>query len=136
MHHNDSNSDAPPSTAPANSCLALIEAPSPVINVPSDLNLQQLAEISLQLAGWTPEKARAFCQTVDWKSTLVLPIPRNVDSYETVSINGVRGTLMHFPTSNPNRPSFGLIWVDNGIIYSLIGKGDSSSAVQLASSLQ
>jgi hypothetical protein len=122
-----------PSTNP---CLMVMQAPSPIINVPSDLNIQQLAEIGLQLAGWSPVKAREFCQTVDWKSTLVLPIPRTVQSYETVSINGVRGTLMHFPESNPKRPSFALIWVDDGMIYSLIGKGESSSAVQLASSLQ
>jgi hypothetical protein len=134
MHQNNGTQPSTTSEAP---CLALIEAPSPTINVPSDLNLQQLAEITLELGGWSPDKARAFCQTVDWKSTLVLPIPRNVESYETVSINGVRGTLMHFPNgNNANHPSFGLIWVDNGIIYSLIGRGDSSSAVQLASSLQ
>lgn len=126
-----------PSPASENSCLALIEAPSPTINVPSDLNLQQLAEIALQFAGWSPEKARSFCQTVDWESTLVLPIPRNVDSYETVSINGIRGTLIHFPGDpDANHPSFGLIWVDNGVIYGLVGRGDSSSAVQLASSVQ
>jgi anti-sigma factor RsiW len=125
-----------PSSAPANPCLVLIQAPSPVVNVPSDLNIQQLAEIGLQLGGWSPVKAREFCQSVDWKSTLVLPIPRTVQSYETVNINGVRGTLMHFPNSSNERPSFALIWIDGGIIYSLIGKGDSTSAVQLASSLQ
>jgi anti-sigma factor RsiW len=132
------NPDQSPTTTtdPSNPCLIVMQAPSPVINVPSDLNIQQLAEIGLQLAGWSPVKAREFCQTVDWKSTLVLPIPRTVQSYETVSINGVRGTLMHFPESNSKRPSFALIWVDDGMIYSLIGKGDSSSAVQLASSLQ
>jgi hypothetical protein len=60
-----------------------------------------------------------------------------VQSYETVSINGVRGTLMHFPESNnAKRPSFALVWVDGGIIYSIIGNADPSSAVQLASSLQ
>jgi Putative zinc-finger len=129
----DSDQSSP---TPPNPCLLVMQAPSPTINVPSDLNIQQLAEIGLQLAGWSPVKAREFCQTVDWKSTLVLPIPRTVQSYEAVFINGVRGTLMHFPESNPRHPSFALIWVDNGIIYSLIGKGDSSSAVQLASSLQ
>ncbi len=129
------NTNQAPAAAP-NPCLIVMQAPSPVINVPSDLNIQQLAEIGLQLAGWSPVKAREFCQTVDWKSTLVLPIPRTVQSYETVSINGVRGTLMHFPESNPKHPSFALIWVDNGMIYSLIGEGNASSAVQLASSLQ
>lgn len=121
------------SPAPAEPCLALIQVPSPVVNYPSDLNLQQLAETGLQLAGMTPVQARQFCQTVDWKSTLVLPIPPMVRSYETVNINGLQGTLLHFP--GRDHPSFALIWVDGGIIYNLIGWGDSTSAVQLASSL-
>ena len=122
--------------ANTNPCLTLLQAPSPVINVPSDLNLQQLAEIGLQLAGWNPVKAREFCQSVDWKSTLILPIPRSVQSYETVMINGVRGTLMHFPAYNAGQPHFALIWVDGGVIYGLLGQGDPNSAVQLASSLE
>jgi hypothetical protein len=126
----------PSSSSSANPCLVVIQAPSPIVNVPSDLNIQQLAEIALQLAGWSPVKAREFCQSVDWKSTLVLPIPRAIQSYETVSVNGVRGTLLEFPNPNNQRPSFALIWIDNGVIYNLIGHGDPSSAVQLASSLQ
>jgi hypothetical protein len=127
--------EEPPQTTgtPTNPCLALIEAPSPVVNYPSDLNLQQLAETALQLAGMNPVQARQFCQTVDWKSTLVLPIPPMVRSTETVSVNGVQGTLLHFP--GHDRPSYALIWVEGGVIYSLIGWGDPSSAVQLASSL-
>jgi Putative zinc-finger len=132
----DQMSTDPSSSTPADPCLLLIQAPSPIVNVPSDLNVQQLAEIALQLAGWNAVKAREFCQSVDWKSTLVLPIPRNVESYETVTINGVHGTLMQFANSNVDRPSFALIWIDDGIIYNLIGRGDSTSAVQLASSLQ
>jgi hypothetical protein len=134
--HQSGHQQTSATTANSNPCLALIQAPSPVINVPSDLNLEQLAEIAFQLAGWSPVKARQFCQTVDWKSTLVLPIPRNMDSYESVSINGVRGTLLHLPGSGPNHSTFTLIWIENGMIYSLVGQGDSSSALQLASSLQ
>jgi Putative zinc-finger len=135
QHGDQAGGQAPPSGGD-NSCLLVIQAPSPVVNVPSDLNIQQLAEIGLQLGGWDPVKAREFCQTVDLKSTLVLPIPRNVQSYETVTINGVHGTLLHFPNPKNGGPAFGLIWVDGGIIYSLIGHGDTDSAVQLASSLQ
>ncbi|HTZ49084.1 MAG TPA: zf-HC2 domain-containing protein [Verrucomicrobiae bacterium] len=137
-HSGDSSGQAPAtSSTPADPCLIVIQAPSPLINVPSDLNIQQLAEIGLQLVGWNPVQARQFCQSVDWRSTLVVPISRNVQSYETVNINGIRGTLMQF--SNPHNrtgPSFALIWVDNATIYGLIGQGDSTSAVQLASSLQ
>lgn len=132
----DQTPSAASSSANANPCLLVIQAPSPIVNVPSDLNIQQLAEIALQLAGWSPVKAREFCQSVDWKSTLVLPIPRAMQSYETVNVNGVRGTLLHFPNPNNQRPSFALIWIDNGVIYNLVGHGDPASAVQLASSLQ
>ena len=122
---------SPTSTDP---CVSIIEAPSPIVNVPSDLNLQQIAEIGLQLGGMDAVQAREFCQSVDWKSTLVLPIPPFVQSYEAVYINGVRGTLLHFPRRE--RASYALIWVDGGTIYSLVGQGDSNSAVQLASSLE
>lgn len=121
------------SPAPANPCLVLIEALSPEVNVPADLNLQQLAETALQLAGMNPTQARQFGQSIDWKTTLVLPIPSNVRSTETVNINGVQGTLLHFPSQD--RPSYALIWVNGGIIYNLVGWGDSSTAVQTASSL-
>jgi hypothetical protein len=127
------SADANPSGAPSD-CLALIQAPGPTINMPAELNLQQLAETALQLAGMTPVQARKFCQTIDWKSTLVLPIPRSVTSYEPVSINGIQGTLMRLPSKN--RPSYALVWVDAGIIYGLVGWGDPNMAVQLASSLE
>jgi hypothetical protein len=114
-------------------CLALQEAPSPLISMPSDLNLQQLAEIGFQLAGMSATQARDLGQTIDWKSTLVLPIPRFASSYSQVTVNGVQGTLIQ--GSGRRGPDYVLVWVKNGIIYGLVGHGDSSNAVALANSL-
>jgi len=111
--------------------LALQEAPSPLVNLPSDLNIQQLAEIGFQLAGMSATQARELCQTIDWKSTLVLPIPRFVGSYSLVEVNGAQGTLI----KDSEGPGYVLIWVKDGIIYCLAGQGDSSKAVTLANSL-
>jgi hypothetical protein len=122
----------PHSTAWAN-CLALEQAPSPLVNMPSDLNLQQLAEIGFQLAGMSATQARNLGQTIDWKSTLVLPIPRFATSYSQVTVNGVQGTLIQ--GSGHRGPDYVLVWVKNGIIYGLVGHGDSSNAVALANSL-
>ena len=99
----------------------------------TDLNLQQLAEIGLQLAGMSATQAREFCQTIDWRSTLVLPIPRFVSSYSVVEVNGAQGTLIN--ESGRRGLSYVLIWVKDGIIYCLAGHGDSSAAVALANSL-
>jgi putative zinc finger protein len=114
-------------------CLALEEVPSPLVNMPSDLNLQQLAEIGFQLAGMSATQARSLGQTIDWKSTLVLPIPRFASSYSQVTVNGVQGTLIE--GSGRRGPDYVLVWVKNGIIYGLVGHGDSSNAVALANSL-
>jgi Putative zinc-finger len=114
-------------------CLALQEVPSPLVNMPSDLNLQQLAEIGFQLAGMSATQARNLGQTIDWKSTLVLPIPRSASSYSQVTVNGVQGTLIQ--GSGHRGPDYVLVWVKNGIIYGLVGHGDSSNAVALANSL-
>lgn len=114
-------------------CVVLLEGPSPMVSVPSDLNIEQLAEIGLQLAGMSPSQAKEFCQTINWKSTLVLPLPRYVQSYDVVDVNGVQGTLINHPHSQG--PHYALIWVKNGMVYSLIGYGDSGEAVALADSL-
>ena len=114
-------------------CLALEEVPSPLVNMPSDLNLQQLAEIGFQLAGMSATQARSLGQTIDWKSTLVLPIPRFASSYSQVTVNGVQGTLIE--GSGRRGPDYVLVWVKSGIIYGLVGHGDSSNAVALANTL-
>ncbi|HEX4536039.1 MAG TPA: hypothetical protein VH140_03740 [Candidatus Acidoferrum sp.] len=134
-HPADATQTAPPqahSGAWAN-CVALEEVPSPLVNMPSDLNLQQLAEIGFQLAGMSATQARNLGQTIDWKSTLVLPIPRFASSYSQVTVNGVQGTLIE--GSGRRGPDYVLVWVKNGIIYGLVGHGDSSNAVALANSL-
>jgi len=115
-------------------CTYLVQAPSPTVSVPPDLNMSDIGEAALELAGMTPGEARSFCQTVDWSSTLVVPIPRNSSSYETVTVDGVEGTLITETLSEGNR--YSLLWIKNGVIHSLAGHGNSSDALSLAASLR
>jgi hypothetical protein len=115
-------------------CTYLVQAPSPTVSVPRELNMSEIAEAALQLAGMSPAEAHSFCQTVDWSSTLVVPVPRNSSSYENVSVDGVEGTLITETFSQGNR--YSLLWIKNGIIHSLTGLGSSSDALNLAASLR
>jgi hypothetical protein len=115
-------------------CTYLIQAPSPTVSVPPDLKMSDIAEAALELAGMTPAEAHSFCQTVDWSSTLVVPIPRNSSSYETVTVDGVGGTLITETLSQGNR--YSLLWIKNGVIHSLAGHGNSSDALSFAASLR
>jgi hypothetical protein len=116
------------------SCTYLVQAPSPTVSMPPELNMSEIAEAALQLAGMSPAEAHSFCQTVDWSSTMVVPIPRNTSSYEAVSVDGVEGTLITETLSQGNR--YSLLWIKNGMIHSLAGHGNSSDALTLAASLR
>jgi hypothetical protein len=115
-------------------CVYLIQAPSPTVSMPPDLHMADIAEAGLQLAGMSQSEAHAFCQTVDWSSTLVVPLPRNSSSYEKVKADGVEGTLITETLPQSNR--YSLLWIRNGVIYSLMGRGDSSQALTLVASLK
>ncbi len=115
--------------------MILAEMPSPSISAPADVNIAQLAQIGLEFTGMTSEQAAAFTSSVDWTSSLVVPIPKNAASYETVSVDGVNGTLIQRPADDA--PQYALVWVKNGIIYALGGLGsDTTTAMQIANSLQ
>jgi hypothetical protein len=62
-------------------CIMLSEIPSPTVNAPANVDVAQLAQIALEFTGMSSDQARAFTQSVDWASTLVVPIPKNAATY-------------------------------------------------------
>jgi hypothetical protein len=116
-------------------CVMMAEIPSPVVSAPEDLDVVQLVELGLEFTGMTSEQAKEYSQTVDWTSTLVIPVPRNAASNEQVEVDGVTGTLIKRPADDA--PRYALIWVKDGIIYSIGGWGsDSARAVEMANNLK
>jgi hypothetical protein len=115
-------------------CVILAQIPSPSVNAPASLPIDQLAQIGLEFTGMSQEEAAAFTSTVDWTSTLVVPIPRNAAVNEQVIVDGVTGTLVQ--RSSEEGPQFALLWVKDGIIYAISGLGtNSQQAVEMANSL-
>lgn len=115
-------------------CVIMAQIPSPTVNTPPNVNVEQLAEIGLEFTGMTSDQAAAFAQSVDWTSTLVVPIPKNAATYQQVQVDGVTGTLIQRPADDA--PQYVLLWVKNGIVYSIGSLGsDSQQAIQMANSL-
>jgi len=114
-------------------CIVLTEMPSPVVDAPPDLPFVQLAEFGLQFTGMTKDQARAYAQTVDWTSTLVIPIPRNAAQYKPISVDGVNGYLIE---RTPYYSEYAIVWVKQGIIYAISGYGDAAVGLAMANSLK
>lgn len=115
-------------------CVLLAELPSPTVSTPPDLDVQKLAEIGLEMTGMTPAQAAAYSQTVDWASTLVIPIPKNGATYKTVQVDGVTGYLIERPVDDA--PQYALVWTKKGVIYAIGGLGSNTQqAMDMANSL-
>jgi hypothetical protein len=79
--------------------------------------------------------AHAFCQTVDWSSTLVVPVPLNGSSFRTVPVDGVNGTLVEMAARGKFPGHYTLLWVKNGIVYAIDGAGSADRAIAAVESL-
>jgi putative zinc finger protein/uncharacterized protein DUF4367 len=122
-----------PSDPSRSNCTLLVQAPSPTVTVPPNLNMSEIAEAGLQLAGMGAGEAHALCSAIDWSSTLVIPVPRDSASSQPVFVDGVEGTLIQMRREE-NR--YSLLWTKNGVIYSLNGNGMMNDALALAASLR
>jgi hypothetical protein len=115
-------------------CVILAQIPSPSVNAPADLDIEALARIGLEFTGMSAQEAAKLTDTVDWTSTLLVPIPKNAATYEQVSVDGVTGTLIQRPANDA--PQYALLWVKDGIIYAISGLGTGSQqAIDMANSL-
>ncbi|MCL4559032.1 MAG: anti-sigma factor [Chloroflexi bacterium] len=119
----------------ASDCTVLIQMDSPTVSAPPDLDITQLGVAFLEAAGMSPEQAQSFAQQINWSTTLVIPVPSNIASYEEVQVDGVTGTLIQQSNETAN-PRYLLMWVKGNIVYALSGSGDPSQAVSLANSMK
>ncbi|HSA99058.1 MAG TPA: hypothetical protein VLE49_00295, partial [Anaerolineales bacterium] len=115
-------------------CIIFAQIPSPTVTAPPSVDVPQLAQIALEFTGMSSDQAKAFTDSVDWTSTLVVPIPKNAATYEQITVDGVTGTLIQRPSDDA--PQFALLWVKDGIIYTIGGLGSNSQqAIDMANSL-
>ena len=128
-----------PVLSPRAACVTLVQLASPTVNAPKGADISQVGEALLQLLGLTPQEAKHFAQTIDWSSTLVIPLPTDAASFRDVMVDGAQGVLIQ---SNPrssggsNYTHYTLFWAKSGTVYSLSGTGEPSRGVDLANSLR
>jgi hypothetical protein len=114
-------------------CISIIQVPSPTVNAPPDLDINQLGQAALEVLGMSEQEAASFAQNIDWTTTLIIPIPRYRAQYEDVQVDGVPGTLV---SSGGGGRNTALLWVKNGVVYAITGQLSKQAAIKMANSLQ
>jgi hypothetical protein len=80
-------------------------------------------------------EAQRLSQTIDWTTTLVLPIPTDIVSFREVSIDGTTGLLISEKYDDWGSHS-ALMWQKGGIIYFLEGNLYTDALMDVAASIQ
>lgn len=116
-------------------CTTFLQIPSPTVSAPPGLDIVQIGEAFLQVTGMSPEEAADFARSVDWTTTLIIPVPRYDSEHKEVQVDGVTGTLIQ-QYGYKIDDGYLLIWVKDDILHALSGPGDSTAALKIASTLK
>jgi hypothetical protein len=118
-----------------------LQARSPVVKLPEGVDLVRLGEIGLQMAGMSPEEARIFARTIDWRSTILVPVPAEGASFREVEVPGGRGLLV----TSYRRPKDGarpggrwqsvVLWSEGDHVFGIEGPGNGVEILEMAQSV-
>jgi hypothetical protein len=96
----------------------LMQTASPTVNYPADVDPTVLGEAMLRVLGMDADAARQMAQTIDWASTMLLPIPRDLATYQQVVVNGAPGVAI---TPLDGSSETAVMWQKGGMLYVLSG---------------
>jgi len=123
---------------PSAECVTLMQLASPSVDAPKGVNLAQVGEAMLQLLGLSPAEAKHFASTIDWSSTLVIPMPTDAATFRDVTVDDAQGVLIESRPQyrGPATRQYVLFWQKNDIVYSLTGWNDPARGLDIANSLK
>jgi hypothetical protein len=124
--------------------VTLIQGPSPEVTLPAGVNLADLGEIGLRILGMSPNEAKQFASAIDWRTTLLVPVPTNSASFREVDVHGAKGVLIttggtggaSFRPADGARQRSLLIFSEGDMVYGLDGGPVGTELVDMANSLK
>jgi hypothetical protein len=116
--------------------LEFVQVPNPDVKLPEGLDPTALAETGFLFLGMPQEDARRLATSIDWTSTLVVPLPANAASAREVTIDGVTGLLLESSNGGRSR-EYALLWEKDDILYFMKSRNvDEKTVLDAADSLQ
>ncbi|MGC3982999.1 MAG: hypothetical protein QM808_17235 [Steroidobacteraceae bacterium] len=117
------------------------QGPSPSVMLPSGVDLPMLAQIGLRIAGLERGDAYRIAMDIDWRTTLLVPVPTLAASFQQVDIQGnqgllIQGVAMNGRRDSPVAPPSLLLWSNGQEMFALAGTMASGQLLSMAQSLQ
>jgi len=120
--------------------MTLVEAHSPELGLPPGADLKQLGEIGLRILGLDADEARRVAASIDWRSTLVVPVPTSAQSFRQVEVNGQKGLFIRceMPDSTGKRHRSGavILWTEGDRVLGMQSNLPGEDMLDVAQSLR
>ena len=117
----------------------LLQGHQPQVSFPAGIDLSQLAEIGLRVLGIQPTEAHRFAQNVDWRTTLMVPVPANVSVFRQVDVQGNTGLLIESVRRNSRGTlpvESRVLWSSGNSVFALVGDMRPQELFEMAQSVQ
>jgi hypothetical protein len=99
--------------------LDFLQVPSPAVSLPEGIDPTALAETAFLFLGMPADDARRMAGSIDWSSTLVIPLPTKAAQAREVSVDGATGLLIEGAEADESNTA--LLWERDGILHFLSG---------------
>ena len=86
----------------------------------------------LQMLGMSAGEAQRLASSIDWSSTLLLPVPQDVATFREVRVAGASALALSSVESARNL----LVWQQEGVMFMLTGAESVEALVELAESVK
>ena len=111
-----------------------LQAPSPAVTLPGGVELAALGEIGLRILGLAPVEANQLAHSIDWTSTLLVPLPPTAQSFRRIDVNGHPGVAIEHQPPDES-PTNMILWSDGDRVFALMSLQNMSQVVQMALSV-
>ena len=83
--------------------IVLVQSAMPKVALPEGFELATLGRLALRVAGMGPEEAQSFSRAIDWRTTLLVPVPVQGGTYREVDVAGAKGLLVTLRAAGDER---------------------------------
>jgi hypothetical protein len=114
----------------------VVQAKSPDMTFPAGLDLSKLAYAGLRVLGMSRDEAYRMSVTIDWRSTLIVPIPSKALAYRPINVSGNDGLLIEGLAAGEAHPGSVLMWSAGEQTYAVAGAVSGEELLEIAQNLQ
>jgi hypothetical protein len=129
---------------PREESFVLSQSAAPHVDLPEGFDPAVLGRLALRLAGMGAEDALAFSRSIDWRATLLVPVPVQGGSFREVEVSGQPGLLVTVqppphaaPAGSAGRARSLVLWSAEGQVFALQGPAsrDGVEILEMAQSV-